>query len=237
MLIALLSDAHGNTAAVEACLNEIAKLDVTRIYFLGDAVGYLPDASGVLSLLERHHVECQVGNHEAMLLGKLPLHPSREKIYQIEAARRSLTAVQTAWVTTWPDHRVLETSRGSLLLVHGSPRNYLTGYIYPDADEKIFDGLPYAGVIMGHTHRPFVATRNGCRIVNVGSCGLPRDHGTLLSFAILDTDNDTVIVYRLPFDQKAAIRSYGDHTIAAAVLALADRREPCVFGEPWERRT
>ena len=48
-------------------------------------------------------------------------------------------------------------------------------------------GCPCDAVTMGDTHRPFIAhNREEMRIINVGSCGIPRDQGDLLAFATYD---------------------------------------------------
>ena len=45
---ALYSDIHGNSAALDAVLADIAAAGITERYCLGDLVGYGPDPSGVI---------------------------------------------------------------------------------------------------------------------------------------------------------------------------------------------
>lgn len=224
MKIGLLSDAHGNSAGLAACLSKLKELKVDRIYFLGDAVGYLPGERETLALLRSARVCCQKGNHEAMLLGDISFNPSKDRIYGIEAARARLSETDRQYIAGWPDHRVLKLNGKTILFVHGSPVNYLEGYIYPDNDLKVFENLPLAAVFMGHTHRPFISRRRETLIVNVGSCGIPRDQGDLLSFAVYDSDGDKCEILRLRFDSRQLRQLYSGEQVAEEVYSVFERR-------------
>ena len=232
MRIGLLSDAHGNSMGLSACLKKLAELKVERIYFLGDAVGYLPGEAEVLKLLREENVFCQKGNHEAMVLGELSFTASKDRIYGIEGARKRLSDADREYISGWPDHRLLEMNNKKLLLVHASPRDYLQDYIYPDNDLKLFDGLSFDAVFMGHTHRPFIAHKpDGMKIVNVGSCGIPRDEGDLLAFAIYDVTEDDCEIFRMRFDTSKVKQHFGQQQVAEEVYAVFARRaETSPFG-------
>lgn len=232
MRIGFLSDAHGNAPALNACLSRLEELGADRLYFLGDAVGYLPDEREVLNLLRRRGAFCQKGNHEAMLIGELPLSSSKDRIYKIEAARERLSTADLEFIASWPNHRLLEMDDKRILLVHGSPFDYLQGYVYPDDDLKNFQGLSYDAVFMGHTHRPFIAERRRMLIVNVGSCGLPRDQGDLLAFAIYETELNRCQVFRLHFEPRQVAERFGAE-VADEVYRVFERRDPgsTPFGE------
>ena len=63
----------------------------------------------------------------------------------------------------------------------------LNGYIYPDSETDSIEKLPYHAIFMGHTHRAFIKKAGEKNIVNVGSCGLPRDAGNKLTVVLYDT--------------------------------------------------
>lgn len=236
MKIGLLSDAHGNPTALAACLQKLEALQVDCIYFLGDAVGYLPGESEVLGLLRTASVYCQKGNHEAMLIGEIPLPSSKERIYRIGSARARLSTADRGFIASWPEHRVVDVGDRRLLLVHGSPDNHLEGYVYPHANLSNFDKLHYDAVFMGHTHYPFVAHLQGALVVNVGSCGLPRDQGDLLAFAVYDADTDHCEVFRLRFDRNKIIEHFGVEQIAEEVYQCLLREASSVpFGQRIDR--
>jgi predicted phosphodiesterase len=230
MLIGLLSDAHGNPAGLRACLGVLAEARVDRTFFLGDAVGYLPGERAVLGLLAAAGVECQRGNHEAMLLGDLPLDPIKDEAYGLAAARGRLTDAERATLTGWPQRRELDLGGRRVLLVHGSPRQPLTDYIYPDADLGWFDDLPFDAVFMGNTHRPFVARRGDRLIANVGSCGLPRDQGDLPTCAVYDTEAHECRVLRVPVAADEVLAQFTAGVVHPIVSSSLHRKASTPFG-------
>jgi predicted phosphodiesterase len=208
MRIAFLSDVHGNAIALDTCLEHVGTLGVDATYFLGDAVGYLPAAREVVDRLEVDGLLCQQGNHEQLLLSGGP-PPEREGAYRLTEARRQLDAERLGRIASWPIRRELDCGR-KLLLVHGSPAAPLDGYVYPDTDLSTFGELPYDAVVMGHTHRPFVREHRGKLFVNVGSVGLPRDHGNLAAFALYDDEAHAFEIIRVPLDVDAILAAYGN---------------------------
>ena len=210
MRIAFLSDVHGNLIALDACLQRIAELGVDATYFLGDAVGYLPDARGALDRLSVAGIPSQQGNHEAMLLSGAPRSPEREAVYRLGEARAQLDDQQLQWLATWPTQREVICDGARLLLVHGSPAATLDGYVYPDTDLTPFAGLSFDAVVMGHTHRPFIRTVGPTTFVNIGSVGLPRDHGNQAAFAVYDGPTRRFEIIRVPLDVDAILTAYGD---------------------------
>jgi diadenosine tetraphosphatase ApaH/serine/threonine PP2A family protein phosphatase len=160
-----------------------------------------------------------------MLLGELPLPAAKDETYRIGDARARLSAADRDYVLGWPDHRALDVEGKKLLLAHGSPADRLQGYVYPDSDLTPFDGLEYDAVIMGHTHRPFVARRGDKLVVNVGSCGLPRDQGNLAAFGVFDASTFDCNIYRLPFSAGSVVDYFGAGRVPGAVYE-------CLFREP-----
>jgi len=210
MRIAVLSDVHGNAAALDACLAHFDRLRIDERVFIGDAVGYLPDAARCLERLRSEAFACQQGNHEAMLLDPDGVDEQREAVYRLADARAQVSGGLRAEIASWPVSRAVERDGRRLLFVHGAPADPLEGYVYPDADLSGWDALPHDAVFMGHTHRPFAARRGPVLIVNTGSVGLPRDVGRLASFAVYDTETGESRHYRVAFDVDAVLRHTGE---------------------------
>lgn len=223
MKVGLVADAHGNPAGLEACLRALTGEGAARIYFLGDAVGYLPEVSAVLELLRSSGAICIRGNHEAMLLGEVAVPEGRGPVYRLSDAAAQLDAAGLAWIGSWPTRLEADLEGARLLLVHGSPADPLRAYVYPDADLEPFRTLPCDAVFMGHTHRPFIAQSGRVTVVNVGSSGMPRDVGHLASCAVYDTATRSAEILRVAFDAPALIAKWGDriHPAAAACLRRA----------------
>jgi predicted phosphodiesterase len=225
MRLALLSDAHGNSVGLAACLRRIAEMEVDAIYFLGDAVGYLSAPAAVLELLEAAGASCLKGNHEAMLLGELPLEPERDRYYRLTAQRDELDAAAIARLAAWPEHRELEVDGARILLAHGSPAPSIVERIHEDTPWAPGPDFPYEAAFIGHTHRAFIRREGGVWLVNVGSCGLPRDRGDLAAFAIYDGQTGEPRIHRVRFDVERALRLHG-REIAAKVRQAFHRKGP-----------
>lgn len=117
-----------------------------------------------------------------------------------------------------------------LLFVHASPWSPLSEYIYPDSDLTKFINLECDVFFLGHTHYPFVLNKGPKTIINVGSCGSPRDVGILSSCCIYDTDTDICTIYRLQMDKATIVNSYSDRT-DESVINLLNRVKNNYFGE------
>jgi putative phosphoesterase len=200
MRIAFISDIHGNIDALKQVLSFIEKQGADKLLFLGDAVGYLPYGVEVLAALGVAGAQCLMGNHEAMMLGLLPVEGRNNEVYKLDEQDRRFNDSQRQKLASWP--RVSEMSAGKLniLCVHGSPAEPLAGYVYPDSDLDAWTELPYDIIVMGHTHYPFARNHGNKLFINPGSVGLPRDQGDLSSLAILDVEEMKVMHYRIRFD-------------------------------------
>lgn len=229
-MIGILSDAHGNFAAFRVAIRQLEKLGARKIYFLGDAVGYIPSLEVVDDLMSLgDHVKCILGNHEQMLLLETGAQ-DREPVYQHRAVRAQLSAMQRDFLSCWPTQRREVIQDRPILFVHGSPEDVTCGYVYPDTVLETFDSQA-AVVFMGHTHHPFISQSQDCLFVNVGSCGLPRDDGRFGSAAIYDPVCGTARIIR--FDISVETQSVFDQypMIHASVHKLLDRRRDSVIGE------
>lgn len=231
MRIAFLSDAHGNAVSTRRCLEAVAALGIDSIHFLGDVVGYLPGECEALELLETHRACCQAGNHEAMVLGRLPVKPENEAQYQHRAAASRLGVGRLAVLREWPDRREIAVGGQRVLLVHGSPIEPLEGTYYPDTPLGPLTHLPYELVVMGHTHRPFVSRVGHLIVVNAGSCGLPRDQGDAPAFAIYDSDRHTAEICRVRVAPEDVLRAYAGYPIHDAVKSCLFRVAASPVGE------
>lgn len=224
MIAAFLSDAHGNPVGLEACLRIVEASGAERVFFLGDAVGYFPEENAVLDLLKSCGAVCIRGNHEALLLGELSLQETRDRIYRLTEAKARLTGSHRSWLSQWPNRLELDLDGVRVLLVHGSPDEPLTGYVYEDSNLSRFGALPFDLVAMGHTHRPFTAQAGAVRLLNPGSCGMPRDVGHLAACALFDTVSRECRILRVPFDAETLLSKWGSRIdpVAAACLRRSE---------------
>lgn len=178
MRIAALSDIHGNLAALEAVLADIARRGVDLIVNLGDIVSGPLQPAGTLDRLIPLALPTIRGNQERQLL-TLPIDTmGASDAY----ARAHLSPDHLAWLAALP-----ATLRigDDVLLCHGTPDSDLRYFLdhvdaggaraATPAEIEARAGTETARLILcGHTHLPRTYRReNGALIVNPGSVGLP----------------------------------------------------------------
>ena len=191
MRLALLSDIHGNLAALEAVIADLARRGVDAVVDLGDLASGPLRPRETTELLRSTGWVHLAGNHERQLCGSAP-----EKLGASDAhARAELPADDLAWLGALPGtHRFAD----DLFLCHGTPASDLVYCLETvergrarlatnDEIEHRLDGVGRAGVAVvacGHTHIPrSVRLPDGMLVVNPGSVGLqayvgdyPEDH-------------------------------------------------------------
>ena len=207
MKIGVFSDIHGNWPAFKACLKFLEET-VDTIYFLGDIFGYMPDGMKILNELIKRDIKIVLGNHDAMVLGLLPINTQKEKVYQLLNERKKLTPNLRKYLSNLPVFDEIEFDNKRLLFAHGSPWNFLLGYVYENDVNEKFNKLPYDFVFLGHTHIPFVKRLNITTVINVGSAGLPRDIGNSSCMTIFDTVSNKITQSRLNFDEDYVLELY-----------------------------
>ena len=160
---ALISDIHSNLEALTAVLADIEAHGAQTIYCLGDVVGYGPNPRECLELVMQRCQVCVLGNHDqAALWDPREFNPTAEKAAfwtrkQLDAPIRNREAAELRW--EYLAERPLKHKEGDFLYVHGSPRNPLNEYIFP---EDIYNErkMTRVGELMerycfaGHTHIP-----------------------------------------------------------------------------------
>lgn len=230
-MIGVLSDAHGNWQAFDRGISVLRQLGATRFVFLGDALGYLP-IPDVLDSIDAlgAQIVCIRGNHEDMILRGAGAAAAQEALYQHERTRVMLTDRQLAVIRSWPPMLELDAPAGSALFVHGSPLDHTYGYVYPNTDLQQFK-VSARFVFMGNTHRPFVRAEAGTLFVNAGSCGLPRDHGSLGSVALFDDVSGESKIIRFDIRQATEACLARVTEIHQDVLALFSRQPEQYEGE------
>jgi len=188
-VVGLVSDIHGNLAALEAVLADMPKVDA--VVNAGDIVGYGPWPADCVARVRHEQCYSVMGNHDQSLF--------EEGIYDDgdRYAAEELDSQQLEWVRSLPDQRLLFDDR--LRVVHGHPNERFAYTYEPEFDESLLDGEQV--LVLGHTHRQGAARVDGDRlVVNPGSVGQPRDKDPRAAYAIADLDELTVSLERVPYD-------------------------------------
>ena len=214
MRVALISDVHGNLAALDAILQTLSPFDA--VWHLGDVVGYGPAPVEVVARLEAEGALGVRGNHDAAALGEIDTEWFNDAArVAVEWAARQLTDGASRWLNGNPHTRV----DGDFTLAHGSPRDPLWEYLYSTSLARAnFEAFETPYCLVGHTHVPLafretngrietIAPRDGTTlqldgqrtIVNPGGVGQPRDGDPRASGALLDTTAGTITWRRAPY--------------------------------------
>jgi diadenosine tetraphosphatase ApaH/serine/threonine PP2A family protein phosphatase len=226
---AIISDIHSNIEGLEAVLADIRSQGIAEIYCLGDLVGYGPNPGEVIDEAMKCTV-CLLGNHDqGALFDPEGFNSGAERAIfwtrsQLETGLGTIEDRQRRWdfLGELPRTR----NEDGMLFVHGSARNPLNEYVFPEDIynkrklEKIFALIPRC-VFQGHTHVPGVFTedynffspeelnyeyRLGDRkaMINVGSVGQPRDGNPRACYAVLEDDVVRFRRVEYPFEKTIA---------------------------------
>jgi predicted phosphodiesterase len=125
----------------------------------------------------------------------------------LEKAVADLDPSDLAYLDALPRTRMLEFSGRTLLLAHGAPWD-TDEYLYPDTPQATLERVAESGadiVVLGHTHYQVDWQLAGCRIINPGSVGQPRDRSPGAAWSILDTDSGTVIHCREAYNTERVV--------------------------------
>lgn len=206
MKLGILSDIHGNLAALEAVLEDCQRQNLSSLICLGDVVGYGASPNECSELIRQQCNACVMGNHDSALAGITPMQFFNA--YARSAIEWSAGVIEDSHMT-WLKSLPLTHSVADALFVHATPKDPgAWNYIHnPDEAAQHFDVMsPGRTAFIGHSHIPahFSGPENR-RIINVGSTGQPRDRNPQASYVVYDTDTGHFQWCRVNYDvQKAA---------------------------------
>ena len=226
--IALFSDVHGNLAALDAVLGDIAKAGIggRNLFCLGDLVGYGPDPSGAVARMRAEGIRTIRGNYDD---GVGRRRGSCGCYYVTEQARldgeasyaftdAALSNDDHEWLGSLPLQIRFEVGDIKVLLAHGSPRK-INEYLTDDRTDaflaRLADEADADVVCVGHVHIPYhriVEGQHGRRIdyVSVPSVGKPKDRDPRAGWAEVQIDLDGSVVaemHRVAYDVESVARA------------------------------
>ncbi|QDT37887.1 metallophosphoesterase family protein [Stratiformator vulcanicus] len=214
---AFISDIHGNLEALEAVLADIEAQDISEIYCFGDIIGYGPDPIACIDRVMKASNMTLLGNHDqAALFDPEGFNAGAERAIFwtrkiLESDRGPSADERWEFLSGLPRMK----KEGDFLFVHGSARNPLNEYVFPEdiynqrKMEKIF-GLVDRYCFQGHTHIAGVFTADldfvapeetdfrfelsdAKALVNVGSVGQPRNGDPRAQYVTVD---DRTVTFR-----------------------------------------
>lgn len=181
MRLAIISDIHGNSTALDAVLADIQQQNVDRIICLGDIANAGPHPSYCLDTVRQVADVVIQGNHELYLLGdNMPSDIDTSPIWAgLRWIRRQLRPEQYEYIRRLPySYCWVLNGHTPTLFTHGSPASQFLGFkaeYNHDAIIKRMNGHDHITLFVGHTHRQLYHNWSHSWVCNVGSVGMPLD--------------------------------------------------------------
>ncbi len=197
MRIAILSDIHGNQVALEAVLQDLgSQPNITQIIVAGDLCLNGPRPREVLSIIQKLNCPVIQGNVDV----DVARQDAQKRIKKQDIAswtREQIGEDGIAYLASLPFYHLVVNVQGTdLLVVHANPLNQDEA-IYTTTPDSRLEALlgnlaPTIGAVaFGHYHVAYQRRWRDLLLVDVGSCGLPRDGDMRASYAILSWQGDT----------------------------------------------
>ena len=226
MMFAAIADVHGNRAALEAVLADIASQNITDVVNLGDHITGPLEAARTADLLMEHDFPSIRGDQDRILLELRATGTSRRSEF-LELEPRHFD-----WLAAMP---ATLRFRDEVFLCHGAPNNDAAfwldeptadGSVLPqpmEAIEHAASGIDASLILCAHTHIPrVVRLGDGRMVVNPGSVGLPGYTGTKPVRYRVETgtpDACYAILQKTPHGWSATLRYVPYETSSMALLA------------------
>lgn len=207
MKIAVFSDVHGNTIALDAVLRDIAAEGVDACWVVGDFVALGPDPVGAVERLSalpnarfvRGNADRYTLTGDARWVTPSPEEPvpPEEMLSLLDIhqrfvwARGAITgAGYYEWLASVPlEERITLPDGTRVLLVHAAPGTDdgrgITADMTDDELAMALDGAEADLVVVGHTHVPLDRTADAVRVHNLGSISLPKTDETRAMWTLL----------------------------------------------------
>jgi predicted phosphodiesterase len=228
----ILSDIHANAEALDAVLHHVRRKRFDRVLFLGDAVGYGASPNRVIAWLRSlgSKVVLVRGNHDRVCAGldsgeyfnRFARDASTWTLEHLEPRNLEFLRSMPMGPTEIDDE---------IAICHGSSVDE-DNYIFSAYDAQLaFQAVSQKVIFFGHTHVPsaFILRRvngtqtlqvrllsgrrivvdldaNGRYLLNPGSVGQPRDRDPRASYAIFDSSQSRLYLYRVTYRTAVARR-------------------------------
>ena len=241
----VVTDIHGNIEALDACLADARVHGYESTLVLGDLVGYGPDPNLVVERVQALAPAAIVrGNHDKVACG---LEQAEGFNSVAKSAAKwtldTLLAAHRDWLAALPEGPTIVDDL--VEICHGSPFDE-DAYIFDELDAvRAVKTATRPLCLFGHTHYPVtfelsadsfdsvgssaapltrVQLKPGSKyLINPGSVGQPRDGDPRAAYAIVDTTQRLVELYRVRYavaETQAKIIKAGLPDVLAQRLAV-----------------
>jgi putative phosphoesterase len=237
--IALLSDIHGNIAALDAALVDVRREAPDLVAVLGDYVVNGPRPAEVVDRvreLEALGAAVIQGNTDiaAADLDLAAAFPWFDEVPHVnvvaaEWAHDQLGDERLDWLRRLPAERRLRVDGTLVLCCHASPGSQTYGFGADVDAATVVERLARTDariVTVGHTHMADVRDLGWKQVINPGSCGYAFDGDADAAWALLEIDGDEVRaeLRRSAYDTRQVSDELSERGLAGDVYRAATVR-------------
>jgi predicted phosphodiesterase len=198
LLVAVVSDIHGNLTAFEAVLADLRRTSPDLVLHGGDLADGGSSPVAIVDRIRDLGWQGVMGNTDEMLVRPSSLEDFANQSSGPPALWSAIRRVALATISELGEERLAwmrglprVTTMPGFTLVHASPGNC---WHAPAAEatngelEAIYGSLGTPIVAFGHTHRPAIRKMTGPlkQVINTGSVGLPYDGDPRACYLLLD---------------------------------------------------
>ena len=235
MRIAIISDIHGNQLALEAVLRDLeGQPSCDQLVIAGDLCLNGPRPREVLQIIQE--LECPVlqGNVDLETATPAP-EKGKKRQSTVSWTREQIGTAGIEYLAHLPfSHQVTTPDNSALLIVHANPLNQEDA-LFPNADDSTLEGLlgsldpRIEALAFGHLHIAYTRRWRDLLLVDVASCGAPRDEDQRAAYGIISWQDGhwDAEIRRVQYDVQAVvkqIKSCGMPNVEKRIKVLLEAR-------------
>ncbi|NOK63479.1 MAG: metallophosphoesterase [Chloroflexi bacterium AL-N1] len=237
MRVLIISDIHSNYVALETVLSCAGSFD--QLWNLGDTIGYGPCPNECMASMRQLATVMIAGNHDLACLGKVDLNDFNPDARSANLWNgEQLAADHRMVLESLPPKKEVDER---FMMAHGSPREPVWEYMLSGEQARInFALFAHQICFIGHSHVPLVFFEHRQKFhdealilkagqtieldekqryfINPGSVGQPRDQDPRASYALLDTDANTIRLNRVEYDIAKTQRQMREARLPSALI-------------------
>lgn len=195
--VAIISDIHGNSVALEEILKDAKNNNVDDYIFSGDLVNDLPFGNETLEIVKNTSDKVLKGNKEQYLIEyeeeKYPW--TNIQFNNTRFMYNELTEENREYIKNLPHAMTVEYDGVKLLVAHGSPNSVeeLLNQWNVELIKKYVDELEADCLIFGHTHeKMWYEEIKGKLVINAGCAGVSPYYIGKAEYVILTIENGKI---------------------------------------------
>jgi putative phosphoesterase len=230
--VAIVSDIHGNLAALEAVVEDLGRERPDLVVQGGDLALNGPRPAEVVSRVRELGWPGIVGNTDRAIWELDTVPGAVYKVFQslAPATRALLGEDHVRWLQTLPEE--WRDDGEGIALVHAAPGDLWKNVRADSPDrelENVFSVLGAPLAVYCHIHRPFITAMPGLTVANSGSLGMPFDGDWRPSYLLVEDGEPRIKRVEYDLEREVAALEKSDYPFKEALIEGRRRAAPPEF--------